>query len=288
MSLAIWHPLEVNFDQPTQTEKSGHALSHFRNNGSSPNVVSGIQSLSDRQIYFFVIATVPSLGEIRNNHFDSKCKKKKMFLFDFIPKRPLKQAHESAVSNHLITFLIFCRNILYHCTVTRHSSHMFVTFVWITRMDLMITAVIISWSKWLQVFHIVFLSSSPETLAWFIDPVMSPPSPPVSLLPKIEADDWEPPAPLCLLYLRHCLIITTLPAGFTWCVISTVGVPKWMHTNIGSTFPNKGPCVEVLGSGHSSVIRESKVSVSTSLLLYLNPLYHTGENVCVWDCFCPL
>lgn len=62
-------------------------------------------------------------------------------------------------------------------------------------MELVIAAAII-WSKWLQVFRIIFLSSSPETFSLLQWPSENLFSPPVSLLPKIEADDWELPAPL--------------------------------------------------------------------------------------------
>ncbi len=104
---------------PTQTQKSGHALSHFRNNKNSPNVVLGIQLLSHHQIFVFLTATVPTVyGRLGIIILIQKVKEKKtiLFLFDFFHKRPLKQGQESAVSNHLITFLIFYRNILYHCT----------------------------------------------------------------------------------------------------------------------------------------------------------------------------
>lgn len=58
-------------------------------------------------------------------------------------------------------------------------------------------------------------------------------------------------------------------------------VPKWMRASMGATFPNKGVCVGVLGSKHSSEMRLSKVSLSTSFLLYL-VLCTTqeGRNVC--------
>lgn len=100
------------------------------------------------------------------------------------------------------------------------------------------------------------------------------PIPAVSVLPKIEDDDWELPAPLCLLYLCRRLIVSTI-RSFTWFSILSGGVPKWTHTNIRFTFPNKGLCVRAFSTGHSSVTTLSKVSVSTSLLLHLSPLHHT-------------
>lgn len=48
-----------------------------------------------------------------------------------------------------------------------------------------------------------------------------------------------------------------------------LGVPKRMHISMGVMLPNKGLSVGVLGSEHSSVMRVSKASMSTSLLLYL-------------------
>lgn len=192
-----------------------------------------------------------------------------------ILKRPLSHAQESAVCNHLLT-LIVCRTTQYHCT-TKDYSVMFVNSVWKTR--LIITAAIISWSKRLHVFHIFFLSSSPKTLAWFDDPVMSPQA--TSISASQDRSRW----------LRaSCSSVSPVSASlpdnpnFTGSLhlmlYLDLGVPKRMHANMGSTFPNKGLWAGVLGSGYSAVIRVSKVSVSTSLLLYINPQHTEERTLC--------
>lgn len=193
------------------------------------------------------------------------------------PRTPLSQSQKFAVPNLLNFFQFYYLSLHYE-------------WLHILLICLLILCIYPEWdqSAWESVFRsstwFSFHLHPGYRLGSLTQGCLSIPA--VSLLLKIEADDWELPALLCLLYLRHWLIIMTLPEASLHFSISS-GVPKRMRTNIGSTFPNKGLCGEVLWTGRSSVIRVSEESLSTSLLLYLNPLSHTEDKKGVWDCFQP-